>query len=108
MNPQITNTLNQVKQHLLAEYRDQLQSLILFGSQARNDARPDSDIDLLVILKTPVNPVQEIKKNSAWISDLCLETDLLINCVYLSERNCPWHLTKIGCFSHFRSKDRSK
>ncbi len=22
--------------------------------------------------------------------------------------NCPWHLTKIGCFSHFRSKDRSK
>ncbi|MDB9494424.1 nucleotidyltransferase domain-containing protein [Spirulina major CS-329] len=65
-------------------YQDQLEEIILFGSQARQQATPDSDIDIAIILKGTINPVQEIKKNNPWISDLCLETDALINCLYLS------------------------
>ncbi|MGI0481464.1 nucleotidyltransferase domain-containing protein [Geminocystis sp. CENA526] len=66
-------------------YLDRLSQLILFGSQARGDAQPDSDIDLLVVLKGEVNPVDEINRNSYFISELCLEFDALINCFYLSE-----------------------
>ncbi|MGI0482054.1 nucleotidyltransferase domain-containing protein [Geminocystis sp. CENA526] len=66
-------------------YLDRLSQLILFGSQARGDAQPDSDIDILVVLKGEVNPVDEINRNSYFISELCLEFDALINCFYLSE-----------------------
>jgi uncharacterized protein len=30
---------------------EKLEAVILYGSQARGDARPDSDIDILVVLK---------------------------------------------------------
>ena len=35
---------------LLARFPDQLQRLILFGSQARGDATAESDIDVLVVV----------------------------------------------------------
>ena len=76
--------LQAVKEQFQELYRDQLEQLILFGSQARRQAEADSDIDIAVILTGAVNPIQEIKKNNPWISDLCLETDTLINCLYLS------------------------
>ncbi len=44
---------------LLAEHRDEIRalgvrSLALFGSVARDEARPDSDVDVLVELEEPV------------------------------------------------------
>ena len=35
---------------LLKEFPDRLSRLILFGSKARGDSNPDSDLDLLVVL----------------------------------------------------------
>ena len=46
---------------LLREHREELRerfgvsSLALFGSHARDEARPDSDVDLLVEFERPVN-----------------------------------------------------
>lgn len=85
MQTNIKIVLNQLKSQFSKNYQDELAQIILFGSQARNEAEPDSDIDILIVLKGDINPVQEIKKNNPWIADLCLETDKLINCVYLSE-----------------------
>ena len=73
----LSQTLEKLKEQLFRQYQEQLSSLILFGSQ--------SDIDVLVLLKGEVNPLIEIKKNSIWLADLCLETEALINCIYLSE-----------------------
>jgi predicted nucleotidyltransferase len=64
----------------------------LFGSQARGDADPESDLDILVILAHDIDPVIEIKRNNAFISDLCLEYDQLINCVYMSQQD--WQTLK--------------
>ena len=89
---QLQQTLNQLKQQLQQTYRDQLVNLILFGSQARGDAEPDSDLDILVILSRDVNPITEIKCNNTLITNLSLETDQLINCIYLSEQD--WHNLK--------------
>ena len=44
MNRQIFENIRQLKRELIPEER-----LILFGSQARGDARPDSDWDLLLL-----------------------------------------------------------
>lgn len=42
--------LNQYRQALLANFPDQVQRLILFGSQARGDATAESDIDVVVVV----------------------------------------------------------
>jgi uncharacterized protein len=84
MTIELENLLQKLKQQLEQHYQDKLEQIILFGSQARLEANPDSDIDVAVILKGAISPVQEIKQNNSWLSDLCLETNALINCLYIS------------------------
>jgi predicted nucleotidyltransferase len=43
--------LNKFKQKLLTRFKDDIISLVLFGSVARGTARKESDIDVLIILK---------------------------------------------------------
>jgi len=43
--------LNKFKRKLLARFKDDLISLVLFGSVARGTAKKESDIDMLIILK---------------------------------------------------------
>lgn len=85
MSNNIQRAIDKLKEKILDRYRERLSQIILFGSRARNDAEPESDIDILIVLKGEVNPVAEIKSNNDWLSELCLETDELINCIYLSE-----------------------
>ena len=61
-NKQLSSLLTELKASLVNLYGDRLFSVILFGSQARGEATPDSDIDVLVVLKERVLPVQEIKR----------------------------------------------
>lgn len=42
--------LAELKERLTAAYGDRLHSVVLFGSEARGDAGPDSDIDILAVL----------------------------------------------------------
>ena len=47
-----------VVQALLMTFDERLKAVVLFGSQARGEARPDSDHDLLVVIdKLPLEPV---------------------------------------------------
>ncbi|MEW6237199.1 MAG: nucleotidyltransferase domain-containing protein [Candidatus Omnitrophota bacterium] len=45
----------ELKQKLLDRYGDRLVRFIVFGSYARGDAAPDSDIDILITMNGPVN-----------------------------------------------------
>lgn len=74
-----------LKQDLTDIYGDRLLHLTLFGSQARGDAEPGSDIDVLVVLKPPVNPGEEIKRTSRAIADLSLHYDVVISCLFMDE-----------------------
>ena len=57
MNTQIFENIRTLKQQLLPNER-----VILFGSQARGDARPDSDWDLLLLVNSETtNLDDEIK-----------------------------------------------
>jgi predicted nucleotidyltransferase len=47
--------LKQARKALEARYGARLKDLVLFGSMARGDATPDSDIDLLVVLEGPID-----------------------------------------------------
>jgi uncharacterized protein len=74
-----------VLRHRLEElYGDRLVKVVLFGSQARGDARADSDIDVAVVLQGEVDPNLEIDRVVPITAQLSLENDVLISCVYVS------------------------
>jgi uncharacterized protein len=77
--------LREFRKGLERIYGARLAEVVLFGSQARDDAEPDSDIDVMVVLRGPVNPHDEIRRLSAFKSELGLKHDKLISCVYVSE-----------------------
>ena len=41
--------IDALKEQLLAEFADEVHSIILFGSVARGEANADSDVDVLII-----------------------------------------------------------
>jgi predicted nucleotidyltransferase len=86
-----------VKQWFTEQYQDNLESIILYGSQARDDAKEYSDIDILVVLKRAFNYREEIEKTSHFIADLSLENDTVISRAFIStqrfhEENNPFVL----------------
>ncbi|MEZ4595172.1 MAG: nucleotidyltransferase domain-containing protein [Chloroflexota bacterium] len=84
---------SQKRNIILAELRSQLEELygnrlvhlVLYGSQARGDALPGSDVDVLVVLAGSVDPATEIDRVSPITAVLSLEHDIVISCVYISE-----------------------
>ncbi len=85
MNLTLQPILKQLKQNLKQLYGDRLIHITLFGSQARGDQQPDSDIDILIVLKTLVNPGTEIKRTGKIIAALSLEYDQVITCLFIDE-----------------------
>ena len=51
--------LNQCRRNLSATFGKRLRGTVLYGSEARGQAGPDSDIDLLVLLDGPVDHHQD-------------------------------------------------
>lgn len=60
---------------------------ILYGSEARGDARRDSDIDLLILVDKDKIPVEEEKEIIGRLSDLSLETGIIISSIILPKSN---------------------
>ena len=54
--------LHRVQELLREAYSDRLQGVILYGSEARQEAEEDSDLDILVLLRGPVNFARELRK----------------------------------------------
>jgi predicted nucleotidyltransferase len=87
MKPALHHILEQFRRGLERIYGARLAEVVLFGSQARNEAWSDSDIDVLVVLKGPVDPNLEIPRVSPLASGLSLRHDVVISCVYVSEED---------------------
>ena len=79
--------LTELRQHLAAHYGERLVEVVLFGSQARGDAVPGSDIDVMIVLKGEVKPFEEIKRTGEFCVALSLKYDVLISTVFVSEEN---------------------
>ena len=77
--------LQELHQTLKVFYGDRLTNLILFGSHARRDATEDSDIDILIVLKDPISPGDEVLRISALKTDLNLKYGKLISATPISE-----------------------
>ncbi len=56
---------------------------MLFGSQARGDAEPDSDIDVMVVLNGEVDPVAESRRVVPISAEISLTHGVVITCIYV-------------------------
>jgi predicted nucleotidyltransferase len=83
-HPQTYKIMNELRDRLIDTYSDQLIAIILFGSQARGDATPNSDFDVLIVLKDPVKTGKEIERTGYFLSPLCLKYNIVICNLFLS------------------------
>lgn len=83
-HPKLEEIMQELCNNLLETYQDQLIAVILFGSQARGDATPDSDFDVLIILKDLVQATKEIAKIGFFLSPLCLKYSVVISNLFYS------------------------
>lgn len=74
--------LADVRAGLEALYGDRLAALVLFGSQARGDATPDSDVDVLVVLHGVVDAWREITYSGPVFLAVSLDYDVLITPIF--------------------------
>ena len=86
MNDGVQPILKELRRRLETLYGPRLVKMILYGSQARGDAEPGSDIDVLVVLQGLVQPGEEIQRTGATVAELSLRFDEVINCVFVDER----------------------
>lgn len=54
--------LQKIRAYLLNAYHERLCGIVLYGSYARQTQTQDSDIDLLVLLKEPVDYSRDLQK----------------------------------------------
>ena len=85
-NPQLRTILAELRRRFEDLYGDRLVKMVLYGSQARGDARRSSDIDVMVVLKGPVVPSQEIHRTGGIVSEVCLEFDAVVQCHFVDQK----------------------
>ena len=87
--------LDELRARLSDLYGNRLIHIVLYGSRAREDAEPGSDIDVLVVLKGPVHAGREIARTGKIVAELSLNHDEVISCVFIDEQR---YLTRNGPF----------
>lgn len=83
----ISSILSRLHDALQQCYSDRLVQLVLYGSHARGEATSESDIDVMVVLKSPVDPVPEIEQMGDILTDLLLEHNALVSVYPISEND---------------------
>lgn len=77
--------------------------VILFGSRARNDAREDSDWDLLIILNKDKMSVSDIERYACPFMELGYEAEEEINPIVYTRKE--WENRKFTLFHHNIEKE---
>lgn len=85
MSERVKTILAELRHRFEAFYGDRLVNMVLYGSQARGDAEPGSDIDVLVVLRGAVSPCEEIADTSEIVADLSLRFGEVVSCIFMDE-----------------------
>ena len=77
--------LTRFRSALDAAYGDRIERVVLFGSRARGDHRPDSDYDVAVFLRRIGGVGEEIGRLVDLADPILVDTGAIINAVALPE-----------------------
>ena len=86
MPDRISDLLIELKKRLQI-YGSRLQGLYLYGSYARGDQEPGSDVDVIILLDRIDHYSLEIDRTGELISDLSLKFGLSISRLFVSEHD---------------------
>lgn len=87
----IEKIIKELKTELKNFYGDRLEEIILYGSYARGEETPESDIDIAVVLSGDVKKGEEIDCMIDIITDINLKYDVLIS-IYPVSKDDYLHL----------------
>lgn len=83
-NEKLAHILKDLHAGLAQRLGNRLEAVYLYGSQARGDAKPGSDIDVLIVLRGEFDYFQTLDLVSDLAWKLSLENDVVIAQVLLS------------------------
>jgi predicted nucleotidyltransferase len=89
------------KEALAKQYGRRLKGVILYGSMARGEATPASDIDLLVLLEPPLDYFAELRRLVDVLYPVQLESEQLISAKPVSVNDF-----EVGSLSLYRNARR--
>jgi len=90
----VKELLKEIKARLQEAHGRRLKGVVLYGSTARGDAGPDSDIDVLVLLEDPIDFGRDLEANIDALYPLSVRLEKRISAKPVSVReyrteNCP-------------------
>ena len=93
----IQRLLHEINKHLKPKYGKRLKGVVLYGSEARGESNPESDIDVLVLLDDKVNYGKDLLKNISLLYPLSQKLGRRISPKPVSEEEydkvqCPLYL----------------
>jgi predicted nucleotidyltransferase len=78
-DPEADAILTRFRAALGEIYGDRLERVVLYGSRARGDHRPDSDYDIAVFIKDPGTLGEEIRRLASLTTDILIKTGAVIS-----------------------------
>ena len=81
---QMSILLHELRRELQQVLGEQIEAIYLYGSQARGDARPDSDVDVLVVLNGDFRYFELIERTGEIAARLSLKFDTVISLAFSS------------------------
>ena len=81
----IRKLMKELKAGLVRIYGDRLKAVYLYGSYARGDYRPGSDVDVMILLNDYKSYWDELNRISYLASDVSLEHDVTVSCLIMKE-----------------------
>ena len=85
MSGVIREILGELRRRFERIYAERLVEVLLYGSYSRSDAAEGSDVDVMVILSGEVNSAEEISRTIEDVSELSLQNDVVISCLFVSQ-----------------------
>lgn len=76
LSPEAARWLPEARRRIVRRFDPR--RIVLFGSQARGDARPDSDVDLLVVLDATANGRASAVAIRCLLTDLPISKDIVV------------------------------
>jgi predicted nucleotidyltransferase len=81
----IRKLMKELKDGLVRIYGDRLKGVYLYGSYARGDYRPGSDVDVMILLKDYESYWKELERSTELASDVSLEYDVTVSRLIIKE-----------------------
>jgi len=83
----VSALLAEFKAKLQAIYADRLKGVFLYGSHARGEAGPESDVDIVIVLDQWDHYAGEVDRTGELASELSLAYGVSISRVFVRERD---------------------